>query len=429
MAENTAGYLALEIKVDDSNVAAEIAEASGKAQAQLDKLGGSLGKYSAITQDAIRRQKAMSEAAQESHARFGVMANSITGASTAMRLLGSEVGMAGVEMGRMVLYMGRAITSGGGVTAALVTMAVATRAFVAEMGFLLPILIAAATAYTLYQKTIGAAKEAKEADAAEAKRSGDELAASSNVVLKALIREKLAKKEISELDAAKQMIVAESSGGESEKTMQNRFKAAEIDDRVRAEKRYNDTLQESWEWTEKLNREERNRVYEMEKRIRLAIDEQRQAQKEMVGEVEAARSRKFFADQDEAGKRAAAKAEAEYAAMIEKRNEGLRDLALDFGGKKPSDFLTGEQREMALFRESAAERLKAAGESGTGFGISTREASGFRFGPGAVGSVIGEQSEQKNTTKAIKDLERTIVREFEAKWPNVTGPQSAWNGP
>jgi hypothetical protein len=100
--------------------------------------------------------------------------------------------------------------------------------------------------------------------------------------------------------------------------------------------------------------------------------------------------------------------------MLQSRNEAMRDLAIEFGGAKPSDFLAGPEREMALFRESSAERLKAAGESesGGGFGIGTIGAGAFRFGPGAVGSVIGQQSEQKSTTEAVKNLEKTIERDF-----------------
>ena len=114
---------------------------------------------------------------------------------------------------------------------------------------------------------------------------------------------------------------------------------------------------------------------------------------------------------------------------LELQKNTLQSLAIEYGGAKPSDFITDPKlKAMALFGEDATARRKIAGEDkGGGFGISSQAASGFRFGAGAMGSVIGEQSEQKNTTQAIKDLEKgeekrfnAFMAKYEATFGNIT---------
>jgi hypothetical protein len=304
----------------------------------------------------------------------------------------------------MSLYMGRAVTSAGGLAAALKSVA-AAMLFNPIAAALVVIAGIGAKAYSVWSATSDKIEESHKRIADAIKEQKAAADASLNTVIR--LGEELAvlNKVISPEEARTRAIQAGLPSSEDARAIAERQANAEFE--VATKKR----------------------AVAIAEQVRSALDLQGVAQAAMVREELANERRRFFDKQDNDGIKAKQRAESEYQDLLEKRRSTLQALALDFGGKKLSDFMTGPEREMVLFRESAAERLKAAGESGTGFGISTRGASGFRFGPGAVGSVIGEQSEQKNTTKAIKDLERTIVREFEAKWPNVTGPRSAWNGP
>src|SRR3990172_5266517 len=121
------GYLAAEIKIVDEQAREDVARFVTDAQAKL-------GVISKPALSVTQQMKLLTAATQEAHARFGVMANATVGLSTAMRLLGIESGMAAVESGRLVLYFGRAITSGGGVAAMFRTIGVAIKGVLVSIG-------------------------------------------------------------------------------------------------------------------------------------------------------------------------------------------------------------------------------------------------------------------------------------------------------
>jgi hypothetical protein len=103
----------------------------------------------------------------------------------------------------------------------------------------------------------------------------------------------------------------------------------------------------------------------------------------------------------------------------------FQEAQVRIGLRKPSELMEAGslQRRLARFFEMAeARRAEIEGNGGMSFGITTRPASAFRFGFGAMGSVVGEQNEQKNTTKAVEHLERTLQAEFRALFGNNYAP-------
>jgi hypothetical protein len=396
MPDNTAGYLALEIKVDDSNVAGQIAEAQANAQSQLNRLSSSkLPNFAAaLKQDAVSATgqiKIISAAAQEAHQRFGVMANAVTGASTAVRLLGLESGYAVVETGRLVLYLGRATTAAGGLAAGIGIVAAAVKGFLVTIGAIGWAVLGAATAYaaatSAIKKMVAATDELNKAKEKELELTAKELQGNKDV-LKTLTeaRDRLAvsRGEMSPQIAEQRQL--ERAG--------NPF--AEQIASANALARANDVLQKNLE----RNKQEYSDL----------LEQQRKERRDWAREDHDLEMQ-YFADRD-------------LAQLTARRadRDAIVDAKIRLGILKESAaFPIGSvQGRLADFFQDRKKSLDALKEN-QGFGIGTLPAEGFRFGFGAMGSVIGEQSEQKNTTQAVKDLEKTFERLFTAEFGGAGG--------
>lgn len=104
----------------------------------------------------------------------------------------------------------------------------------------------------------------------------------------------------------------------------------------------------------------------------------------------------------------------------ENRAAASRDLLIRFGGRRPSEFEQDPELRKLL---EIGERLENQPER-SGFSIGTRASSEFRFGSGAPGSVIGQQTEQKKTNEQLKrlnDTEQKMLEEIAGLRRDITG--------
>lgn len=94
------------------------------------------------------------------------------------------------------------------------------------------------------------------------------------------------------------------------------------------------------------------------------------------------------------------------------RESARRAILMDLGLASPSDF-EGDvgTRLLMQFKERAEMMRKSAGDV-PGFGIGSVNSNAFRFGPGAMGSVIGQQSEEKKTNEKLDAINKTLKEEF-----------------
>jgi hypothetical protein len=430
MAENTAGYLAIEIKIDDSNVAEEIRAAASKAEVAWksafhlrlgrDDLSSiladiqtaetafnkmSASRKAAFTLDFDKDVKfdPFSEAiasadtfrgsvlsatgqisvinakAQEAHQRFGVMANAVTGASTVLRLFGAAEGMAVVETGRVVLYLGRATTAAGGFAAALATIQAATLAFIASLPPL-AIAIAAVAAAMAAAKVIfdasAAAEERAEKRASDRRDRMEEEAAAirqRNAALRdaedafAVIKGSMSEQTAQELKSLR--------GGTP---AQDAAKIAQLAENGRVWLEQVKAINEQWELGEKQESEAREGLN------RRLLDEMGFHAKRVDLENEASQK---IADDN-------------YNAFI-KGNERVEQAR--------QNSIVARISKLDQLRERRAEMLQEA--VGTGQGTSSLGPSGnaFRFGPGAMGSTIGAETEQKKTNNILERIDQKIA--------------------
>lgn len=420
--------LELPLHVDAAALPQEIAAALSYSQEQINQMVAS-GKKIAIPLDSknlemlhiamVKNNQAMTDAkiaaekldpplkkikdgAVEAHARFGVMANSITGASTVMRLFGLESGMAAVESGRLVLYLGRAITSGGGVAGAFSTMASAFGGFVTAIG---PVGIAIA----LVAESIAALKLIMDGYVASQQRAADKADAwRSHLEEEAAITRDLTK---ARRETEDQLAVAEKKagikGGMGEELAFNLGLRRQGVPPEQADLRASmHTQTKRAEDFARMDEEERARTSK-------GIDEEAEHRRKRILEVRHIREKEidnYWKREDDADRKAHENA----IARTKKQAEELERLAIKWGGRRASEFMRpgSPERRMAQFDEMAEIRLKAAEKKHAGLNIGSIDANEFRFGPGAMGSVVGEQNEQKNTTKAVLEVRDELRKEF-----------------
>lgn len=383
------------------------------------RVSGAMRGFRTETNEAVRSQKAMSAATQEVHARFGVMANATVGLSTAMRLLGLEQGMAAVESGRLVLYFGRAITSGGGVASMFGTISTAIKGFMVSIGPVGWTILAVGAAFAAAQRALSLYSEAQELE--------DKKAAAR----RALLEEEASRvRDLTKArrEAEDQLAVAKGKagmvGGMSEQLADELGllrggmepeKAAEIAS-LHEQKRAVEQISEQWEKAdaafadaEKKNKESLNeRILAEMSFYAERVDAENKAADKYVQDWQEAENKVYQFQMD----------------LIEKRHEAeqaaRQKFLIQYGGMMPSDFMAaGPMRELALAGEDFDRRMQAAEkDQGAGFGFAGRDARAFQFGLGALGSVVGEQSEQKKTNALLEQIKVTIQAEARA----ITGP-------
>jgi hypothetical protein len=331
--ENDLGDLIVTLKLDDSQYREDVKKVIGDTEALIKQttkgpnFGGALASSERQLKKVIPLHKELNLQAQEAHQRFGVMANAVTGASTTLRLFGIESGFAVVEAGRMILYLGRATTAAGSVTAAFVTMASATKGFLVSILPITPILTALAVAYIFFRGKTEEATDAQKGLNAEFKKTRDELSALA-------LKSKLESPTTS--DAQKHFARIEA--------IQKRFPGTPAT--VAAQM--------------------------MELEDRLAFDK--------------------------AGGEAST------------RTKALKDEILILQNKRTiyDSIENKEQRMATILRDrlkleiQRSELLDKESAQVDSFGIGTLPSSGFRFGAGAIGSVIGEQTETKKTNALLE---------------------------
>ncbi len=364
--------------------------ALGESQREIQTFGGTA---------VAHFERAGSSAAELTHAGWALRSS--------LHLVTGETGFLATEILMTSAHMSRLITAAGGATAAVSALGVATKGFLVSIGPVGWAILALGAAYLTYERLTKTDEEVTKA----ATKEHEHQLTIFEAERKAMVDLAVAQGVITAQDRRRMELHGPAPLGRIENeaidaTMRDEAALA-------ANKQYNAALQDSWEWQEKLNRAEGDRRNAIAERIRLAVDEQHQTEKQKIAEQIAADSRKFFVDQDARAIANRQRAEAGWREELEKRASAVRAAAVNFGGAKPSDFLTGRLRDIALFNESAEARLKAVGEAGT-FGITSRASSEFRFGAGAAGSVVGEQNEAKNTTRAVKELTEVIKTEFRA---------------
>jgi hypothetical protein len=375
-------------------------QAASAAKVHAGAIAGLGGKVlSATSQISVINAKA-----QEAHQRFGVMANAVTGASTVLRLFGAAEAMVIVETGRVILYLGRATTAAGGFAAALIVIKAATLSFIASLPPLAIAIAAIATAMAAAKAIFDAGAEAEERAEKRASERRDRMEEEA-----AAIRQRnSALRDAEDAFAVAKGVMSEQTAQELRLLRggtppEDAEKLAQLADDTRVWLQLKKELNEQWELGAKQEEEAREHL---NKRIlaEMGFHAKRVELEREADEKIAENSYKAFIKGNKA---------------IERANrdsmEELQQLAIEFGGRKPSDFLTGQARDRALFGEAANLRLKNVTEE-SGFGIGTLPSSGFRFGAGAIGSVIGEQTEQKKTTEAVERLRQTIITEFNQKF-------------
>lgn len=390
-AENEIGDLIATLRLDDSAYKAQIKETLKESVNAVDsasramtsgwRVGDAIlksGKQIEETTEITRKHgrqvlstsaqiKIINAAAQEAHQRFGVMANAVTGASTTLRLLGLESGFAYVEVGRMILYLGRATTSAGGLAKGVDIVHRAIKGFIVTIGPVGWTLAGLAAAYAIYTKATEESTEAIKAN----KDAHDRKAETYLNERDAMLDWRVAQGEISELD--KRLILAERHGA-------SRSELASIAQQFNYEQQIAE---------KKLNDLTLDRVHSLQLETSILQAE--------------GTAYDLIADKSE-----------RIALMVRDRVSMLKEMGLEFGGMKPSDFmsLADPRRPLQLFRERAQALRASAQESGGGFGITTQLSSGFRFGPGAFGSVIGQQTEQGKTNDELRKVNKTLEKEY-----------------
>lgn len=384
-------------------------------------------------QDNLRWEQHRNRTVLDGNARFGVMANTVAGASTAMRLLGAESVLVTAEMGRVGLYLGRAVVAareGGGVIAVLTTTLGSFVKAIHPIGWAL---IAVSAAYGIYKLATGAATEAQEKFNETLKKTRETLA-------KTKVGVEVASGRMTPTQGRRQELEQEAGVPELQKRVATptRFDAflgrgnveqakanlTEISSLIQQQLRAEDTAAEV---TERKTREQAIAVAEYERHLNglQASIKQHRASNETADKKEQDRlDAKLERLKEEAALRRkyAAEQTAISHKLMSKQAEDVRDLIatinaarVSLGTLAGSSLMPeGPMKELAKLKEERDAARKAIEDAGgSSFGISTQKAGSFRFGTGPVGSVIGEQSEQKKTTDAIKAMEKTFERKID----------------
>lgn len=270
-------------------------------------------------QDNIRWEHAQNRVVMDGNARFGVFANSVSGASTAMHLLTGQSGFMAIELGRTALYLGRASVAAREAGGALIVLRSTLTSFLAAAGPWVPILLAIGAAYLALSYYVDKTVEKLKKQATE--------------------EERLAKTLGTRLDIARELAL-----------IQGRATTEEV------------------------------------------------AASTFTGEGQSP---------SEAVRTARLKTELSVA-------QRLKDLSLSLGTGRASDFMSRNDPLYLLQLAEDRERRKRELDNeskGTTFG--TISSAGFRFGAGARGSAIGEQTEVKETNKKLDELKASFQRELE----------------
>jgi hypothetical protein len=369
--ESDLGDLIVTLQLDDQQYREQLRSTISSSKAQVRDLGGamkdafSMGqmrKELATTGEyAARSFSSMRIGARDAGSQFYAARASVSALSSSMILLTGETGFFVVEAARAGLHLAR-------LTSAVSGLGLAIKSFVLTN----PLTILVGTLVTVGAKAyewINASAEATKTLADNLKRATEEMEK---------MRDVSAGKRVEGMQTIfdKRMLLAGTLS-------QEQFRTSEL---VRGGMSEADASQlsgaESQLAMEKARQQESRRkeadriayATAVQDR-RLEANRQRQQQeREAIG----ARAREWLEDR-----------EARIAASGESHARRLRDLR--------------ENRD-----EISQLRIQRAEAADTGFGISTRESSGFRFGIGAAGGVIGEQSEQRKTNNILERIDEKL---------------------
>ena len=298
-----------------------------------------------------RKLKSLAQQALDGNARFGVMANTVSGTSSALHLLTGQSGFMIVELGRTALYLGRATLAAGGLSAGIHVLITSVRAFLVAIGPVGQIILGLGVAYALFSSLFLDSTD-------EIKKQADAL--------------KEYEKELSRVKRAVRV-------------QEGVFTPAEAKFFELREK-----------FPERSNKEIRKLVEE-DRKLRIGASRIEVA-------VLSGRISKYdnLLDREERS-----------LAIAKDRLELEREISTRFGTGKPSMFVptTDPRRPFLLLQEKFEKEKEDAKE--LRFGISSRPAGAFRFGTGPVGSVIGEQSEGAKTNALLKEISERHQRELE----------------
>ena len=350
--------------------------------------------------------KVINAHAQEAHQRFGVMANAVTGASTAMRILTGESGFAVIEMGRLTLYFGRAITAAGGVAAAVATAGAAIKAFWISIGPPGWIIAALGATYLAYQKIAGIGEESRKKEADALKAAEAAWKSSLEVLERAKIKHEQLSGAISGVVAVQKLAAvgaAPSAVFNLQQAAALEYNDAEHAKRVKADA---DNAKAFDDFSAKQKAQEDNRIREFTA-IRQKAEEDVYNLREKLNEQSFEHAKKRIAQENDAKLKGLT---AERTAM-----EDLAIRAKLFGpSAREGDPLLQRIMRFQETQEAQREALKAEAP-GWGTAALGPRATEFRFGPGAMGSTIGVETEAKKTNKLLEDLiavQKDATREF-----------------
>lgn len=383
--EGDLGDLIVALRLDDADYRARIKATLAESVSATKAANASMGGAMLLTTENIKKIQASLEAeklaflasgkaatkhgadVQSAFMRQGEALESVRALQGALFLLTGQHGFLVIEAGRAAAHLGRLTTAAGGLRAAFLAAGLAGRAFLVSIGPIGVVLLGAGAAYMAYKRIMESTTETTK-KAAEANK---EFTSSFLTVLDQLH---------AETDNPNDPIVRLNR----RLALKEKFPSA-TEGQINTMIRTQDELVEV-----KLLNATLDRTQAL--RLQTSILRGEGTEYDLIGDA------------------------AERVARIEKdRAELLKSMAIEFGGRRPSDFMdvNDPRRSLQLFRERAEDLRKAArGEPGTGFSIGTQAASAFRFGPGAMGSVIGQQTEAKKTNELLKEINTTLEDEF-----------------
>jgi len=332
---------------------------------------------------------------------------------SSLHLVTGETGFLVIEMARMTNHMVRLTAVSGGLSAALSGV----WAILARNPIAVAITAIAAVGAVAYQMWSGVNKELKKATEETRKLAEAEQKRWEDLKSKAATSVESAAIKLAMQQQLTDISLFPSNKGPGSDTIDAERKLA-VKERFRAQ----DLAQQpgmSLEQADAIARSER--LEARSARVAEAVDARRKAE----SAAEAKRKddilsdekrkwevlvalRKQWAEEDHATalKNFAEEDRARISGLLKQR-EAIQGLQVRAGLARGSQFL-GDPSEKALAEldERSVNRRGLADKfGGEGFGIRTQDANAFRFGPGAAGSVIGQQTEQRKTNEILKRME------------------------
>lgn len=419
MADEHIGYLVAGMRLDDAqyrtDVKAAITDTSNRLRnAQGQFVAKPRFLYRAMVEDAEFAAKKLEQQGKRVRNAFDTSSasHSLRVLSGSLHLVTGETGFLIVEAGRTALALNKVAVASGGVSAAMLGAAAATKAFILANLPITVILAAVTAAYLVLTKVIGD----RNAEVEKENKQAEETLTLYKKHAEALIALREARGDISTVDARMQR-EEESLGrpltADERNVVMSTLDSEDALKQIKMKAETERAFQEA-----NIRRDKERRDAELQN-----IKDRGAFEDRVMDEIEAA-EKKAQEDRKQAEREIAdiRKRNADEFWESERRqNENRRKAIMDFeiahGLKNPSDAINDPvAKRLAQFNEQReALRSNAAQNQAPGFGIGTVASTGFRFGSGAFGSVIGQQTEQAKTN----DLLKSIDEETKAQAANI----------